>query len=214
MARKVQAPCPHAAYYERIAAIAALLPDDRESLLAEARLTVTSFDDACCAGDRDGAKAVRELQDAIVWKLNGGTFSGSKCGPDGGWIVFEEHNRAAPGVVPLWGQSGEWVVSVDGMRVRVEKRGGDLSLHVVDYDKPFLSQTGFWSCLGALQGLTGTVAEVTAQVIREKIAAAGRRVLVDKDAYARTQPLPVWIAADDGAGDVFEDRGGQMAFAF
>jgi len=214
MAREETKPCPHEAYGERIAALAALLPDDRPSLLAEAALTVTAFDDACCAGDKEGSRGVRELQDAIVWKLNGGTFFGSKVAPDGGWGVFEEHNRARPGTVPLWGQSGEWAVNVEGMRVRAKKSGGDLSLNVVDYDKHFLSPTGFRSALNSLQNRTGTVQAATVEVIREVMREQGRPVPVAPGSAALDEPLPDWISAEESSVAVFEDRGGQMAFAF
>jgi len=65
----------------------------------------------------------------------------------------------APGAVPLWGQTGDFVIAVDGMRVRIEQDGifgigcgfsywPGFSAHAVDLDRPFLSGTGYRSFLG------------------------------------------------------------------
>lgn len=66
---------------------------------------------------------------------------------------------AEPGTVPLWGQEGEFVIEVTGMRVRIEMDGMfgigagfspwmNFSAHAVDWDKPFLSETGYRSFMG------------------------------------------------------------------
>ncbi len=66
---------------------------------------------------------------------------------------------ATPGTVPLWGQTGDFVIAVDRMRVRIEQDGifgigcgfsywPGFSVHAVDSDRPFLSGTGYRSFLG------------------------------------------------------------------
>jgi hypothetical protein len=73
--------------------------------------------------------------------------------------ILERESEAAPGSLPLWGQSGEFTVTVDAMRARIEMKGmfwigGTFCLfpgfyaHAVDMDRPFLSETGFRSFLG------------------------------------------------------------------
>jgi hypothetical protein len=73
--------------------------------------------------------------------------------------VLARESAAAPGAVPLWGQIGEFIITVDGMKVRIELDGlfgiggrfiywPGFSAHAVDYDRPFLSETGYRSFLG------------------------------------------------------------------
>ena len=63
------------------------------------------------------------------------------------------------GTVPLWGQTGDFIITVDDMRVRIELEGmfglaarfsfwPGFSAHAVDHDRPFLSETGYRSFLG------------------------------------------------------------------
>src|SRR6202023_4095907 len=72
---------------------------------------------------------------------------------------LEHESAATPGSVPLWGQAGEFVITVGAMRVRIELHGmfgiGSTSClfagfyaHAVDTDRPFLSETGFRTFLG------------------------------------------------------------------
>ena len=67
---------------------------------------------------------------------------------------------APEGTVPLWGQAGSFTIDVDGMKVRIEQEGmfgigagfsfwPAFSAYAVDYAKPFLSETGYRSFLGA-----------------------------------------------------------------
>ena len=50
---------------------------------------------------------------------------------------------AAPGQVPLWGQHGGFVVTVGGCRVVIRSDGLSLHASAFDWDKPFLSETGY-----------------------------------------------------------------------
>ena len=53
--------------------------------------------------------------------------------------------------MPLWGQSGEFLVDVEGIRavVRMEGRGFSwmhhFEFHAIDADTPFISETGYRS---------------------------------------------------------------------
>ena len=61
--------------------------------------------------------------------------------------------------MPLWGQSGQFEITLDGMRVAIDMDGIfgigashmawlGFSAHAVDFDKPFISETGYRSFLG------------------------------------------------------------------
>ena len=132
-------------------------------------------------------EAMRVSEDAhrLAAKLNGGTC-GIIAGPDAPGCILESETEAAPGTVPLWGQAGEFTVTVDAMRVRVEITGmfGICSTsclfpgfyaRAVDMDRPFLSETGFRSFLGLygdpVPGLTPD------DFVRAVIAAHVRREL-------------------------------------
>jgi len=73
--------------------------------------------------------------------------------------VLERETAAASSTVPLWGQTGEFIITVDAMRVRIELEGmfgigsgfsfwPGFATHAVDYSRPFLSPTGYRSFLG------------------------------------------------------------------
>jgi hypothetical protein len=73
--------------------------------------------------------------------------------------VLEQLTRAPDGTVPLWGQNGTFGIECASMRVRIEIDGFfgiasrhsswvGFAAHAVDWDKPFLSDTGYRSFLG------------------------------------------------------------------
>ena len=113
---------------------------------------------AMLAADIDEAMRVREDAHRLAAKLNGGAC-GIIAGPEAPGCILESETEAAPGTVPLWGQAGDFTVTVDAMRVRIEITGmfGICSTsclfpgfyaRAVDMDRPFLSETGFRSFLG------------------------------------------------------------------
>jgi hypothetical protein len=110
------------------------------------------------AGDAEKAMAIREEAHELAYKLNGNDAA-IKGGPDAPCYVLERATAAPAGTVPMWGQTGEFPIEVDGMRLRIEQDGifgmgtavafwPGFSAHAVDYDKPFLSETGYRSFLG------------------------------------------------------------------
>ena len=118
----------------------------------------------------------------LAAKLNGGTC-GIIAGPDAPGCILERENKPRPDTVPLWGQAGEFTVTVGAMRVRIELHGmfgigstfclfPGFYAHAVDRDRPFLSETGFRSFLGVsghlVPGLTpgGIVRAVIASHVR------------------------------------------------
>lgn len=126
-------------------ALAALPADSAalEQVAAEAR---ELFNDAIRADAPAQVDAARVKFRAVVYRLNGDKWWGCRA-PDGAEVRLEKLQAAPPGSVPGWGQVGEWLVEVEGMRIlaRVEPYG--LGLHsfclsAVDVDAPFLKETG------------------------------------------------------------------------
>lgn len=114
---------------------------------------------AMLAGQVDEAMFCREEAHRLAVKLNGGK-AGILADKDSspGYVLARE-TAAAPGVVPLWGQKGSFVVTAAGARVRIEMDGVfgicatsgfwlGFSAHAVDFERPFISETGYRSFLG------------------------------------------------------------------
>ena len=115
---------------------------------------------AMMAGDIDAAMKIRDEAQDLAVKLNGGELMGICAGPDSPGHRLERETAAPDGTVPLWGQTGNFVIEVNGMKIRIEQDGlfgigssmssaPGFAAHAVDYDKPFLSETGFRSFIGS-----------------------------------------------------------------
>lgn len=136
------------------------------------------------AGDEKAALAIRKDAHKLAAQMNqDGTTFGIIAGDGAPGKVLQRETRAPSGTVPLWGQCGDFVIDVDGMRVRIEQDGmfgigasamlwPGFSAHIVDHDKPFLSETGYRSFLGIqaamIPGMTPDT--VAREVIRGLIA--------------------------------------------
>jgi hypothetical protein len=114
---------------------------------------------AMLAGDADTVHQLREEAGQLALKLNG-FDPGILADHDAAGNVLDRATAAPVGTVPLWGQSGSFEIACDGMRVCIEMEGlfgiGATSMawlgfavHAVEWDKPFLSETGYRSFLGA-----------------------------------------------------------------
>jgi hypothetical protein len=117
----------------------------------------------------DGESAGRLQQEAeeLAVKLNGGTRF-AMCVDDGGAASLERATREPDGQVPLWGQQGVFDIEVrcesgEACAVRVDFEGiygtcfSGFSANAVDWDKPFISETGYRSFLGHSHALAGGV---------------------------------------------------------
>jgi hypothetical protein len=113
---------------------------------------------AMLAGNVDETMRLRGQANKLAWRLNGGE-PGILAGSDAPGCVLQRESAAAPGAVPLWGQSGSHIIELRGMRVRVEMEGvfgigsgicfwPGFAARAVDLDRPFLSPTGYRSFLG------------------------------------------------------------------
>jgi hypothetical protein len=134
------------------------LPGTMEEGIPYFRKLIERHNEAMLAGDAETAMAIREEATELAYKLNGNSTA-IKGGPDASCYVLERATPAPAGAVPLWGQTGEFTIDVDGMKIRIEQDGmfglgtsvafwPGFSAHAVDDDKPFLSETGYRSFLG------------------------------------------------------------------
>lgn len=188
---------------DRAARIAASLPSDPAALLDVAAGAVRALHAAVLAGDADAAAEADDRYEAVVWKLNGGRFFGCLADEDSAGRVVERHCRAAPGAVPLWGQSGAFVVTVNGMRaiVEVSDRIGSrigtnhvsFEFRAVDLDRTFISETGYHSHYNSLRA-GFTVDQVATAILAE--LQKGKPKLIEANYRDRlaAEPVPPWVA--------------------
>jgi len=107
-------------------------------------------------GLAERSQKIQDEADEVAYKLNGGD-AGIKAGPEAPCYVLERATHADQGKVPLWGQTGEFTMTVRGAQVRIEMDSmfgigampiPGFSAHVVAPDKPFISETGYRSFIG------------------------------------------------------------------
>jgi len=135
------------------------LPGTMEEAIPYYRKMLERHHEAMLAGDIPAAMKIREEARELATKLNGNDSCGMTCHDGPGGIL--DHEAAAPeGTVPIWGQKGSFTIDLNGMKVRIEQDGlfgigtfmssaPGFSAHAVDYDKPFLSETGYRSFIGS-----------------------------------------------------------------
>ncbi|MBR8087077.1 klcB [Burkholderia vietnamiensis] len=185
---------------EYAATLAAELPAEGDELLAVAAAAVGELHAAVLECDGAGAESAAQRYEACVWKLNGGTFFGSTADESAAGCVIERHCRAEPGLVPMWGQRGEFLIVVDGIRALVDFDAGygllhcHFAFHAVDLDRPFISETGYRSHFETAQGGM-TVDQVAAAVFGKYLAEKNGRVMIDGSARDRLadDALPRWL---------------------
>jgi len=159
------------------------VPSTMEDAVPYYRRLIEREHAAMIAGDTAEAMKVREEAHDLAVKLNGGTSLGICGGKDAPGPTLERLTAAPEGEIPLWGQEGNFIIDLDGMKVRIEQDGmfgigafmspaPGFSAHAVDYDKPFLSETGYRSFIGSRPeiepGMTPDL--VAAEMIRSYMA--------------------------------------------
>lgn len=203
MAKKRKPPAqPGQDWSAPAAELLAELPGDRDELLAAAVAAVVEIDAAIMCGDGAAAEAASDKYEAIIWKMNGGTHVGSMADHESPGQVIERHCAAVPGDVPLWGQRGQFLVTVGDMRALVEYEAGyggplgaHFQFHVIDLDRPFISETGYRSHFDTARGLM-TVDEVARGILAALRAEKKRPVMVEASYCDRLADdlLPAWLA--------------------
>jgi len=134
------------------------LPDTLETALPFYRTLIEKHHGAMLAGDGKTVQRIRDEAHNLAVKLN--NFEpGILAHEDAPGCVLSRLACAPDGSIPMWGQGGTFVVSHGSLKVRIEMEGifgigaGSMSwlgfaAHAVDWDKPFLSETGYRSYLG------------------------------------------------------------------
>jgi hypothetical protein len=191
----------------RSARIAADLPDEEDRLIAIARESLEAFDQAIRSDDPEAEEAAHHRYQAVIWKLNGGEFFG--CFGEAGAAGYRvtEGSAAVSGQAPLWGQKGEWLMDVAGMRVLVQSDGGTgtmahhYTFNAIDVAQPFLSETGYRSYFGKpIYG--ATVEQAVAIWIKKVVAECKRPPFVEpkyRKSCAERAAGCVWLKASGAA---------------
>ncbi|MDX0174517.1 hypothetical protein [Sinorhizobium meliloti] len=182
------------------------LPGTMAEAIPFYRLLIRQHHAAMFAADVDTAMALRKEASALALRLNAGE-PGILAGEDAPGCVLARQTAAAPGAVPLWGQEGEFVTCVNGLRVRIEMDGmfgigcgfgywPGFAAHAVDHLRPFISETGYRSFLGIhadpAPGLTpdAFAAKVIAGHIRGELKGKLRAIEPRYRKEAGAEPLP------------------------
>ncbi|EBU8392560.1 klcB [Salmonella enterica subsp. enterica serovar Typhimurium] len=183
-----------------MAGLAASMPSDLDGLLAVARAAVDELHAGVMACDDAAVELATNRYEAATWKLNGGTFFGCQADQDAAGCVIDRHCSAAPGDVPCWGQAGQFLVEVEGLRALVDFGGGigamgcHFAFNVVDLDKPFISETGYRSHFDRLRGgmtVDAVAAAIFAAILKDK---RPRRIEPDSRDRLASYALPAWTA--------------------
>lgn len=134
------------------------LPSSLDKALPYYRDLIARHHAAMLAGDGKTAIALRHDAGNLALRLNHGQ-PGILAGPDAPGCKLADLTAAEPGAIPAWGQQGEFILEVAGMRVLIKLSGLfgigarfmpylSFSAHAVDWDQPFLSETGYRSFMG------------------------------------------------------------------
>ena len=169
------------------------LPSTIEEAIPYYRKLIERHNEAMLAGDVEKTMAIRgEAQDLAV-KLNGGELLGICGGPDAPACVLERETAAPPGAVPLWGQEGTFTIDFRTIPVRIEQDGmfgigassGNFlgfGAHAVDYNRPFISETGYRSFMG-IHG------DVPAGMTPDMVAGEAIKAYVDKECKGKLRKI-------------------------
>lgn len=108
--------------------------------------------------DVEAVMALREQAYDLAYKLNDGK-PGILADENSSGRKLSRETRATAGEVPLWGQAGDFIIEVEGMKICIEMQGIfgicgkhaywlGFAAHIVDKGKPFITETGYRSFLG------------------------------------------------------------------
>jgi len=212
MARK-KPPMQYVPLEERPEFIAAMtaLPNDPAELEVRAERVLQLYHDAMLAADVQALDDAHLVHQACVVKLNGGMSRGCASVQDDLAAKF-----AAPaGQVPKWGQAGEFLLEVDGIRMVVKMDVGNLANHcgaelrAVDFDKPFISRTGYrHQYMRPAQHVGRTVDQAVRAEVLEGSAREGWATAIDQE-HGKPKDRKVWPWLADALAGVRPD--GQLA---
>ena len=136
----------------------ARLPSTLEEAIPVYRGLIDRHHAAMMVGDEATVLKLRNEARDLARKLDP-EGNGILAGPDGPGYQLERATTAPEGTIPKWGQTGSYIVDVNGIKIRVEQSGmlgiGSMAMfwpsfeaHAVEYDKPFISETGYRNFMG------------------------------------------------------------------
>lgn len=168
---------------------------DEASTINLAAGAVRDFHDSMLRGDAVAAEKFLLLRRACAVRLNNGTCFGMSAENGGMWRLARR--LAAPdGQIPLRGQKGRFLLVTENCRYIVAQDDAadfyGLGIYALDYDRPFISQTGFRSMLPKpTAGLGLSTSEFAASLIAATIQSElkGRLVTIPS-------PPPAYRLAD------------------
>jgi hypothetical protein len=189
------------------------LPGTMDEAVPYFRALIDRHHAAMIDGDGSRVEALRQQADDLALKLNN-YDPGILADDDAPGCVLDRLTAAPRGIAPLWGQSGEFEIECDGMRVLIEMDGiygiGAFGMswlgfkaHAVDRDRPFLSETGFRSFLGVGGALRPghTPATFVAEIIARYVKTELKGKLVSIGSEYRQPAAAAAPATADGDHD-------------
>lgn len=194
------------------------LPEERRDIINRAGDFIAAFDASIRDRNDEQAALAAESYQACVAKLNDGTLFASEADDDKPGRFLRRFYKAQTGNEPRWGESGEFLLRVDGVVAHIIIKGNlahstGVEFWAVDLDQPFISNTGFHSgFLGfggnAMPSLDGAgVAVEVARLMRTRIAEAKRLTKVDPSYLERRVEAIAaapWISEALASGAVFD----------
>jgi hypothetical protein len=179
------------------------LPASWDTALPYYQNLLQRCDAAFLTADVDAINRIYGEAEALATILQGKTSG--LLAPDGAGTILAEKTRAPAGTTPLWGQEGEFIIEAAGVAVRMETDGifgistryvllPGFAAHAVDFDKPFISETGFRSFIGYGADVEpGVTIEAFAKALIEhhvSRALKGRLVAIDDKYRLRAKAAP------------------------
>lgn len=203
MARK--APIQYVPREERpefLALVAELMNVLPEQFPTIAQQCAEQYHDAVLAGHVEVLDQMEMAYTSLVYQLNGGTLQGCAADDSRAAKVLARALAAKPGQVPCWGQGGEFLLEVEGLRLRVRLTPDMLgnhhgcALHAVDLDQPFINAEGFRAAMLTVTSCLGeTVDQAARRLVLELLQAEGGAKPIAANAWARLHPekRPAWL---------------------
>lgn len=134
------------------------LPDNYDEAIPYYRTLIAQNHAAMLSANAEESRRLHDEARKLAIRLNDGE-PGILAHEDAPGYVLERETAAISGHVPRWGQTGDFMITVNDIRVRIELEGmfgigsgfsfwPGFSAHAVEHDRPFLSSTGYRSFLG------------------------------------------------------------------
>lgn len=169
---------------ETISRLASTMPDDQQALFEIAYKSIVSFHDNILSNQPESAYASASIYDAVIWKLNGDTFLGACKDENAAGCLVEAYCRPTQGVIPMWGQTGDFLIVIKGIPCIVHytmschssfNLFSNFSFHAIDKNQLFISETGYKS---HYENITygKTVDEVASSIFKRYLTEDIRRI--------------------------------------